>query len=78
MNESLESLEASLKRLKSDDLTENNSRVRQLLGEEIASRYYYQGGKVAMGLRYDPQVDTALKVIQNSPRYHRILGFERP
>ncbi|MDR9373830.1 MAG: S41 family peptidase [Schleiferiaceae bacterium] len=78
MNESLESLEASLKRLKSDDLAENESRVRQLLGEEIASRYYYQGGKVAMGLRYDPQVDTALKVIQNSSRYHRILGFERP
>lgn len=78
VEETLQSLEERLRLLKSDDLAENETRVRQLLAEEIASRYYYQAGKVALGLRYDPQADTAAAVLQNRPRYRKILDIEAP
>ena len=40
--------------------------VKQLLGEEIVERYYFQEGRVAFVLRYDKGLKAARETLNNS------------
>ncbi|MDE5848246.1 MAG: S41 family peptidase [Muribaculaceae bacterium] len=63
------------KRLGSDlrrDLEFKKGEIRDYLAEEIASRYYGDGGRVAVEIRTDPVVETAVAILE-SPQYDAIL-----
>ena len=47
--------------------------IQQLLAEEIASRYYYNSGRIANSLRHDSEIDAALEVLTQPKQYHSIL-----
>lgn len=56
------------------DLTDHSDEIRQLLSEEIASRYYYDRGRIANSLKYDPEVMRAIEVLVDQADYQSILS----
>ena len=63
------------KRLGSDlrrDLEFKKGEIRDYLAEELASWYYGDGGRVAVEIRTDPVVETAVAILE-SPQYDAIL-----
>ncbi len=56
------------------ELTKNKDLIIRLIEKEIAGRYYYQRGKVQIGLRNDPEVNEAISILNDDKRYNEILG----
>jgi carboxyl-terminal processing protease len=73
VKDELNLLSASLAHDKNKDLQTFRPEVEQLLSEEIVSRYYFQGGRIAYSLRFDKQVQAALKLLQDKVKYTAIL-----
>lgn len=73
-------LAAKMQEDKKDDLSKFKDEIKQYLEEEIASRYYYQTGRIEQGLKKDSEVKTALDVLSSSDgRYKNILTtIEKP
>ena len=44
-----------------------------MLSNEIVSRYYYQKGRMIDRLKYDQDIDEALRLFQNIDEYYSIL-----
>ena len=64
------------KKLKSDkvqDLTTFKEEIKELIEEEIMSRYYYQKGRIRSAINHDPQIDKAIEVINNNELYTSVL-----
>ncbi len=62
------SLGSDLKR----DLEFKKSEIKDYLAEEIATRYYGDGGRVAVEIQTDPIVEAAIGILE-SPQYDAIL-----
>lgn len=69
----LESLKAKLLHDKNADLLKFESEIKEILEEEIASRYYYQKGRIQQSLKNDQEVKKALEVLGNKDVYASIL-----
>lgn len=65
-----------IKAAKADDLTKYKAVIKDLLEREIAKRYYYEEGKIQLGLKNDAEVKTAIGVLKDEARYRRILSSE--
>lgn len=63
-----------IKAAKADDLVKYKTTIKDLLEREIAKRYYYEEGKIQLGLKNDEEVKTAIAVLKDSDRYRRILS----
>ena len=59
---------------KSDDLEKNKDFIKEILANEIVSRYYYQKGRIQSSLNYDKDVLQAISVISDSTKYKQILS----
>jgi carboxyl-terminal processing protease len=68
-----DALRLKIKHNKKDDLNKNKTEIKSLLEEEIASRYYYQRGRIMSSLKQDPEVTEALKLLSTPIRYKEIL-----
>lgn len=69
----LEALKKAYHSEKGDDLTAHSEEIKQLLEEEIVSRYYYEEGRIANALSGDPEVQKAQEVLTNKSQYSNIL-----
>ncbi len=69
-----EELEAKLVLDKSDDLMKFKDEIKELLENEIISRYYYQKGRIISSLSKDPAVGKAIEVLENKETYLGILN----
>ena len=58
---------------KKDDLNKFKSEIIELLTGEIASRYYYQKGRIIANLQFDEDVQEAIKILSNQEQYNSIL-----
>ncbi len=58
---------------KKKDLIENKPEISVILQEEIASRYYFQKGRIESTLSDDTELKSALKVLTDATRYTSIL-----
>jgi carboxyl-terminal processing protease len=70
----IKQLEKEISHNKSKDLNEFASPIKELLENEIVSRYYYQAGAIKARLENDGQLDEALSIIQNNEKYNNILS----
>jgi len=61
---------------KEQELKETLPEINRILEEEIASRYYFEKGRVAVSLRNDPEVTRAAQVLKDQSEYKRILGYQ--
>ncbi len=69
----LEAMKQKIAADKKKDLQKNKATITRLIEREIVQRYYYQKGAVEVGLKGDPYIDAALKVLKDQQRYQSIL-----
>ena len=55
----IEALETRVKHSKEQDLITYQKEIKKILSEEIVSRYYFQEGMIAAGLKEDADVINA-------------------
>jgi carboxyl-terminal processing protease len=56
------------------DLEDNREEISELLMEEIASRYFFQKGRIGSSLKKDTHVRKAIEVLSNDKLYANILN----
>lgn len=66
-------LKKKIEESKQDDFTEFKFEIKVLLEAEIASRYYYQKGRVGASLKDDPDLKEALTVVKDTKKWKSIL-----
>jgi len=69
----LEAMKRKIDEDKKKDLYKHKDRITRLIEQEIVKRYYYQKGGVEVGLKGDPYIKAALKVLKDKQRYQSIL-----
>ncbi len=58
---------------KSEDLITYKDQIKELLKDEIVSRYYYQTGRIIASLNNDPELNKAINVLEGRETYLAIL-----
>jgi len=69
----IEELESKLMHNKDEDLQTHRDEISEMLKLEIASRYYFQKGRVIANLQGDPEVKKAIDIIEDQKNYTGIL-----
>ena len=64
----------SLKDNNKKELLKHKEEIKEVLENEIVSRYYYQEGRVINSFKYDPAVKEAIKILNDKARYNKILN----
>ncbi len=59
---------------KKNDLQHYKTEIINLIEKEIASRYYYQKGKIEVGLKNDPEIKESIKLFADPARYKSLVG----
>lgn len=67
-------LDESLNSKKNQDLVIFKDQIREILTNEIVSRYYYQKGRIESSLSWDEALDEAKNVLENESEYNKILS----
>ncbi|HQG37589.1 MAG TPA: S41 family peptidase [Chitinophagales bacterium] len=70
-------LEAQIKHDKSKDLDKYKPEIKQLLEQEIASRYGSEKGRIANGINTDPDVAKAIELLNDNAKYKSILTAKK-
>jgi carboxyl-terminal processing protease len=74
-----EALRDKVNRRKNEDLVNLKAEIRPWLEEEIASRFYYQSGRLEANVKYDKEIGEALKVISDAAKMKNVLTtIEKP
>jgi carboxyl-terminal processing protease len=61
---------------KNSDLLKNKEELKELLQDEIVSRYYYQNGRIESSFDFDPDIKKGLEALEDKNVYTQI--FNRP
>jgi carboxyl-terminal processing protease len=73
LTELIESLENELKDLKKDDLIKHKEDIKELLANEIVSRYYFQNGRIKASLAKDEFIQRAIKLFAKPEEFQEVL-----
>ena len=68
-----DALKNKLSHDKKQDLLKNKEQVKEMLENEIASRYYYTRGRIAQSMQHDKELDKALSILSQPAEYEGIL-----
>jgi carboxyl-terminal processing protease len=71
-----EALQAKLTASKANDLEQHKTEVKQILENEIVSRYYYEKGRYETNFKYDRELAQAVKTMQDKALVASILKGE--
>ncbi len=77
LSDELVALREDLKLDKKTALRKYENEIVDLIEKEIASRSFYQEGKIRMGLRNDEEIREAIAVLKDQDRYRAILAGEK-
>ncbi len=69
-----EALKAKLIAAKKSDLQQNKDEIKQVLENEISSRYYYEKGRYETNFKYDKELAQAVKIMQDKSQVVAILN----
>ena len=64
---------ADVDEAKKNDLIKNKDEIKELLEEEIASRYYYEKGRIELGLKNDKEAEKGIALLNDDVKYDSIL-----
>lgn len=70
---SMQKLKGKVDQIKENYLIEFKSEVKQMLEQEIVSRYYFHTGTIESAVMQDPTVAKAAEVLGNQSQYNNIL-----
>lgn len=74
LDDNIQAIQRQIEAAKRDELQTHRDEIVDLIEKEIASRYFYQRGKVQMGLRNDEEIQEAIELINAPDRYKEILS----
>ncbi|NRB63813.1 MAG: S41 family peptidase [Saprospiraceae bacterium] len=74
INSQLSELERQIKTKQMAIIKAKEDVIIDLIEKELAGRYFYQEGKVRIGLRNDAEVQEAIKLLKNQEAYQNILN----
>ena len=66
-------IENKIKKEKENDLMEYKDEIVNIIEKQIASRYYYQKGKIQVSLKNDEEIVEAVKVLNDNTLYTKLL-----
>ncbi len=69
----IEALKSKLQHDKTKDLVKHKDQIKQLLQDEIVSRYYFQTGRIEASFNYDTDLTEAIAILNTPARYSSIL-----
>ncbi len=69
----IKSLEAKIIEAKKSDLNKHKEAITDLIEKEIVSRYFYEKGRIEVGLRNDHEIDEALNLFKDKAKYEALL-----
>jgi carboxyl-terminal processing protease len=58
---------------KKNDMIKNKDEIKELLEEEIASRYYYDKGRIKVELKNDKETQRGIALLNNEVKYDSII-----
>ncbi|HEY4798332.1 MAG TPA: S41 family peptidase, partial [Bacteroidia bacterium] len=67
-------LKSKIEANKKEDLAKYKPEIKDILEEEIASRYYYQRGRLESALRDDNEIKEAVKLLNDQQLYNSIIS----
>ena len=70
----LQAVENKIKAEKKGEMAKNKARILHEIEQEIVGRYYFQRGKVRKSLKNDPEVEEAVKLLNDPAQYKAILA----
>lgn len=73
ISDQIQQLEEQLKAYKANDLYKYRAEIEELLHVEIATRYYYQKGKIRASLVNDKELKEARAILSDRNRYEELL-----
>jgi carboxyl-terminal processing protease len=76
MQAEFESLKVKFSANKNNDLQLHKNEIKQVLENEIVSRYYYNKGRIETNFKYDKELAEALKLLQNKDQMMAVLKGE--
>ena len=68
-----DALKTKLIASKKNDLQQNKDEIKQVLENEIASRYYYEKGRYETNFKYDKELAQSVKIMQDRSQVASIL-----
>jgi carboxyl-terminal processing protease len=68
-----DALKHKMEENKKSDLQQNKEEIKQILENEIASRYYYEKGRYQTNFKYDKELAQAVKTMQDKNQLTAIL-----
>jgi carboxyl-terminal processing protease len=74
IKDQLESLKTRMAHNKENDLQKHKDEIREVLEQEIVSRYYFDKGVKEASFDDDPEIQEAMKVLKDKARYQKILS----
>lgn len=72
--QAIEALSPMLSNDVNQDLMNKREELEEYLGGEIASRYYYENGRLIQSLKRDKALKTAMETLSNQAELNKILG----
>ena len=69
----LKAIETKIKSDKKNDLLKHKAEIIDEIERMIIARYYYEKGKIKIGLRNDLEIQEAIKVLEDPTRYKSFL-----
>ncbi|MDG1190256.1 MAG: S41 family peptidase [Flavobacteriales bacterium] len=73
LEEELEALTLKMEQSKNNDIERFKDEIIEVLEAEIATRYYYQKGKIEATLKHDEELAEAINVLNDLQKYNAIL-----
>ena len=73
IKDQVENLKKHINHNKEQDLQKNKAEIKEMLENQIVSRYYLEKGMQEAGFKHDKEVQAAVKVLNNPDEYAKIL-----
>ena len=69
----IKELRAQVAHNKEQDLVTFKEELNEILSEQITGHYHFLKGEIAASLKYDPDVQAAIEVLNDPPSYQKLL-----
>ena len=74
LKDQLDALKKAMMHDKLEDLDRNKDEIKELLQDEIASRYYYQKGRIEASFSFDLDIRKAVEALRNKSVFDQIMS----
>jgi carboxyl-terminal processing protease len=74
IKDQLEGLKSRMAHNKENDLQKHKAEIREVLEQEIVSRYYFERGVKEASFDDDPEIQEAIQILKDTARYQKILS----